>query len=304
MENYIILEMIGEGAFGKVYKGQRKCTNQIVAIKKIIKKGKKEKDLQNVRQEIDVFHRLYHENIIQCLDSFETNSEFCLVTELGTGQLYEIIQEDKKLPETQIKEIALQLCSALFYLHNNNIIHRDIKPQNILISSSGIIKLCDFGFARAIDNKTMLTSYKGTPLYMAPELLKQYPYNKKADLWSLGVILYELYVGQVPFYANNLYTLIHKITKDEIRYPDSMSSEFKDFLKGLLVKNPKDRWDWPKILQHPFLKGNEAQRKEEKEREENYHKWILRIKNDKIFNLFESESFLTKFANDVEVENN
>ena len=304
MENYIILEMIGEGAFGKVYKGQRKCTNQIVAIKKIIKKGKKEKELQNVRQEIDVFHRLYHENIIQCLDSFETNSEFCLVTELGTGQLYEIIQEDKKLPETQIKEIALQLCSALFYLHNNNIIHRDIKPQNILISSSGIIKLCDFGFARAIDNKTMLTSYKGTPLYMAPELLKQYPYNKKADLWSLGVILYELYVGQVPFYANNLYTLIHKITKDEIRYPDSMSSEFKDFLKGLLVKNPKDRWDWPKILQHPFLKGNEAQRKEEKEREENYHKWILRIKNDKIFNLFESESFLSKFANDVEIENN
>ena len=160
MENYIILEMIGEGAFGKVYKGQRKCTNQIVAIKKIIKKGKKEKELKNLRQEIDILHRLYHENIIQCLDSFETNSEFCLVTELGTGQLYEIIQEDKKLPEKQIKEIALQLSSALFYLHNNNIIHRDIKPQNVLISASGIIKLCDFGFARAIDNKTMITSIK------------------------------------------------------------------------------------------------------------------------------------------------
>ena len=83
-----------------------------------------------------------------------------------------------------------------------------------------------------------------------------------------------------------------------------MSSEFKDFLKGLLVKNPKDRWDWPKILQHPFLKENEAERKAHKEREENYHKWILRIKNDKIFNLFESESFLAKFANDIEVENN
>ena len=304
MENYIILEMIGEGAFGKVYKGQRKCTNQIVAIKKIVKKGKKEKELKNLRQEIDILHRLYHENIIQCLDSFETNSEFCLVTELATGQLYEIVQEDKKLPEKQIKEIALQLTSALFYLHNNNIIHRDIKPQNVLISASGIIKICDFGFARAIDNKTMITSIKGTPLYMAPELLKEYPYNKKADLWSLGVILYELYVGQPPFYTNNFQTLLHKIAKEEIRYPDSMSSEFKDFLKGLLVKNPKDRWDWPKILAHPFLKETEVEKKLHKEREENYHKWILRIKNDKIFNLFESESFLAKFANDIEVENN
>ena len=296
--------MIGEGAFGKVYKGQRKCTNQIVAIKKIVKKGKKEKELKNLRQEIDILHRLYHENIIQCLDSFETNSEFCLVTELATGQLYEIVQEDKKLPEKQIKEIALQLTSALFYLHNNNIIHRDIKPQNVLISASGIIKICDFGFARAIDNKTMITSIKGTPLYMAPELLKEYPYNKKADLWSLGVILYELYVGQPPFYTNNFQTLLHKIAKEEIRYPDSMSSEFKDFLKGLLVKNPKDRWDWPKILAHPFLKETESEKKSHREREENYHKWILRIKNDKIFNLFESESFLAKFANDIEVENN
>ena len=304
MENYIILEMIGEGAFGKVYKGQRKCTNQIVAIKKIVKKGKKEKELKNLRQEIDILHRLYHENIIQCLDSFETNSEFCLVTELATGQLYEIVQEDKKLPEKQIKEIALQLTSALFYLHNNNIIHRDIKPQNVLISASGIIKICDFGFARAIDNKTMITSIKGTPLYMAPELLKEYPYNKKADLWSLGVILYELYVGQPPFYTNNFQTLLHKIAKEDIRYPDSMSSDFKDFLKGLLVKNPKDRWDWPKILAHSFLKETEAEKKAHKEREENYHKWILRIKNDKIFNLFESESFLAKFANDIEVENN
>ena len=304
MENYIILEMIGEGAFGKVYKGQRKCTNQIVAIKKIMKKGKKEKELKNLRQEIDILHRLYHENIIQCLDSFETNSEFCLVTELATGQLYEIVQEDKKLPEKQIKEIALQLTSALFYLHNNNIIHRDIKPQNVLISASGIIKICDFGFARAIDNKTMITSIKGTPLYMAPELLKEYPYNKKADLWSLGVILYELYVGQPPFYTNNFQTLLHKIAKEEIRYPDSMSPEFKDFLKGLLVKNPKDRWDWPKILAHPFLKETESEKKAHREREENYHKWILRIKNDKIFNLFESESFLAKFANDIEVENN
>lgn len=99
-----------------------------------------------------------------------------------------------------------------------------------------MIKICDFGFARAIDNKTMITSIKGTPLYMAPELLREFPYNQKADLWSMGVILYELYVGQPPFYTNSFPTLMDKIKNQDIKYPDSMSRDFKDFLKGLLVK--------------------------------------------------------------------
>ena len=93
-----------------------------------------------------------------------------------------------------------------------------------------------------------------------------------------------------------------KIHKEDIRYPDSMTPQFKDFLKGLLHKNPKDRWDWPKILSHPFLKETEEERKEKMEIQENYRKWIIRLKNDKIFNLYESKSYLQKFANNTEVE--
>jgi fused-like protein len=246
--------------------------------------------------------KIYHENVIQLLDSFETNTEFCLITELAPGQLYEILEEDKKLPEGEIKFIARQLVAGLFYLHSNNIIHRDIKPQNILISANGIIKICDFGFARAIESKAMITSIKGTPLYMAPELLREYPYNQKADLWSLGVILYELYVGQPPFYTNSFPTLMNKIMNESIKYPDSMSYQFKDFLKGLLVKNHKERWDWNKILEHSFVKETDKDTEFRIKVQDNYKNWIMRLKNEKVFNLYECETFLSKFSSELEVE--
>lgn len=124
-----------------------------------------------------------------------------------------------------------------------------MKPQNVLIGSSGRIKLCDFGFARAMSTNTIvLTSIKGTPLYMSPELVKEQPYDATADLWSLGVILYELYVGQPPFYTNSIYSLINHIVKDPVKYPTDISKEFRSFLQGLLQKNPSKRLTWPHLL--------------------------------------------------------
>lgn len=102
-----------------------------------------------------------HKNIILLLDWFETKSDICLVTEYAQGELYEILEEDGKMNEIQVKKIARQLAQSLFYLHKNRIIHRDMKPQNILIGSDGVIKLCDFGFARAMGvNTIVLTSIK------------------------------------------------------------------------------------------------------------------------------------------------
>ncbi|ONM34597.1 Serine/threonine-protein kinase TIO [Zea mays] len=132
-----------------------------------------------------------------------------------------------------------------------------MKPQNILIGKGSIVKLCDFGFARAMSaNTVVLRSIKGTPLYMAPELVREQPYNHTADLWSLGVILYELFVGQPPFYTNSVYALIRHIVKDPVKYPDNMSTNFKSFLKGLLNKVPQSRLTWPALLEHPFVKDD------------------------------------------------
>lgn len=214
MDNYIILEHIGEGSFGKVYKARRKYTGFTVAMKFIAKHGKSEKDLKNLRQEIGILRNLNHENIILMFDAFETDREFCVVTEYAQGELFQILEDDKRLPEGTVQQIAKQLVYALHYLHSNRILHRDMKPQNVLIGANGRVKLCDFGFARAMSSNTMvLTSIKGTPLYMSPELVQEQPYDATSDLWSLGVILYELFVGQPPFYTNSIYSLINHIVK-------------------------------------------------------------------------------------------
>ena len=164
-----------------------------------------------------------------------------------------------------IQNIAAQLVSALYYLHSNRILHRDMKPQNILIGKGGAIKLCDFGFARTMGQSQgliffgfsnfwfsnnleipipyqstfVLTSIKGTPLYMAPELVQEKPYDHTADLWSLGCILYELFQGQPPFYTTSIFQLVSLIIQEEIKWPDNMSPDLTSFLKGILTKDPK-----------------------------------------------------------------
>uniref|UniRef100_A0A8B9J087 non-specific serine/threonine protein kinase n=1 Tax=Amazona collaria TaxID=241587 RepID=A0A8B9J087_9PSIT len=256
MEKYHVLEVIGEGSFGRVYKGRRKRSAQVVALKFIPKVGRSEKELKDLQQEIEIMRGLYHPNIIQMLDSFETDKEVVVVTEYAEGELFQILEDDRTLPEDQVQAIAAQLVSALYYLHSHRILHRDMKPQNILLGKDGIVKLCDFGFARAMSIHTMvLTSIKGTPLYMSPELVEERPYDHTADLWSVGCILYELFVGTPPFYTSSIFQLVSIIVNDPVKWPVAMSPVFKSFLQGLLMKDPRHRLSWPELLSHPFIAG-------------------------------------------------
>ncbi|NWU76172.1 STK36 kinase, partial [Onychorhynchus coronatus] len=256
MERYHVLEMIGEGSFGRVYKGRRKHSAQVVALKFIPKVGRSEKELKNLQREIEIMRGLHHPNIIQMLDSFETDKEVVVVTDYAEGELFQILEDDGSLPEDQVQTIAAQLVSALYYLHSHRILHRDMKPQNILLGKDGVVKLCDFGFARAMSIHTMvLTSIKGTPLYMSPELVEERPYDHTADLWSVGCILYELFVGTPPFYSNSIFHLVSLIVKNPVKWPTAMSPVFKSFLQGLLMKDPHQRLSWPELLSHPFIAG-------------------------------------------------
>ncbi|XP_066998074.2 serine/threonine-protein kinase fused isoform X2 [Anabrus simplex] len=255
MDNYEVLGMVGEGSFGRVYKAQDKQNGAIVAFKVIRKRGRSEKELRSLRQECEIQRHLNHPNIIHMLDSFETENEIVVVTEYADKELYEILGTEGYLPEERVKTIACDLVSALYYLHSHRVLHRDLKPQNILLEASGVAKLCDFGFARSMSAGThVLTSIKGTPLYMAPELIEENPYDHNADLWSLGCIIYELVVGTPPFCTTSILHLVRLIRHEAVKWPDFVSVECRSFIQGLLQKDPNQRLTWPHLLNHPFVK--------------------------------------------------
>ncbi|KAK6128127.1 hypothetical protein DH2020_038130 [Rehmannia glutinosa] len=302
VENYHVIELVGEGSFGKVYKGRRKFSGQTVAMKFIQKHGKSEKDILNLRQEIEILRKLKHENIIAMLDSFESTQEFCVVTEFAQVNItslsdylqsmvnfFEILEDDKCLPEEQVQAIAKQLVRALHYLHSNRIIHRDMKPQNILIGAGSVVKLCDFGFARAMSANTVVLRSIKAAICMEFNAVTNSLIGGHLSALQPQYGEYELFVGQPPFYTNSVYALIRHIIKDPVKYPNNMSSKFKSFLQGLLnkvifaeidicklsfvlhesnqyliswEKVPQHRLTWPALLEHPFVRETPAETEE------------------------------------------
>ncbi|XP_033610342.1 serine/threonine-protein kinase fused isoform X2 [Cryptotermes secundus] len=227
-------------------------------------RGRSEKELRSLRQEFEIQQHLHHPNIIQMLDSFETENEIVVVTEYAEKELYEILGKEGYLPEERVHRIVCDLVSALYYLHSHRVLHRDLKPQNILLEANGVAKLCDFGFARSMSAGTyVLTSIKGTPLYMAPELIEEKPYDQNADLWSLGCIIYELLVGSPPFCTSSILHLVRLIRHEAVKWPDFISPTCQSFIQGLLQKDPKQRLTWPQLLDHPFVKNGVLILKEE-----------------------------------------
>ncbi|CAH0555122.1 unnamed protein product [Brassicogethes aeneus] len=257
MDKYDILGSLGEGSFGRVYKAKRNTDGIFVALKVISKRGRSVKELKGFRRECEIQRDLNHPNVIKMLDSFETDNEIVVITEFAHKELNKLLGKTGYLSEDKVQPIVWDLVSALFYLHSNRVLHRDLKPQNILIDAKNHAKLCDFGFARNMSTGThVLTSIKGTPLYMAPELMEEQPYDFKADLWSLGCIIYELLVGTPPFCTNSILHLIRLIRHEEIQWPTFISENCISFLKGLLQKNPAKRMAWDQILSHSFVKSH------------------------------------------------
>lgn len=253
---YNVIKKIGEGSFSNVYKAFHVKTGIFYAIKSIKTKRLSNKVIQNLNSEIEILLNINHPNIIKIHDVIKSKEHIHLVLDYcDGGDLYNFIRKNGKIQENIAKYFYTQISNGLYYLWKNNLIHRDLKPHNILLSSSGNIKITDFGFVKHLEDNDMSSTLCGSPLYMAPEVLKRQKYTSKVDLWSMGIILYEMITDTMPFMASNPLELLYVIETTKIKIPENISEECKDLLTSLININVNDRISYDLYFSHPFF-GN------------------------------------------------
>ena len=280
------IKLIGKGAFGEVYLTSKKGSSIQYATKTIKKRiyAKNKKAKNYLENELALLKEINHPNIVKLIEIQETSDYYHIITEYCNGgdlsSSLEKYQEknNKAFSEEIVQHIMRQLLSAINYLHEKKIFHRDLKTENILIHYdneddrlnnniiNGKIKLIDFGFARHFDKgKNVGISTLGTPLYMDPGIIqkfnkvknyKDYTYDEKVDIWSLGIICYELLIGKNPFDSQSMAELLEKIRKGYYYLPKTLSKETISFINGMIQDKAKNRLSARKLLHHKFIKND------------------------------------------------
>ena len=289
---YDILGVVGEGAYGIVYKCKNKETGKYVAIKRF-KEVDDDLVKKTMKRELKMLQKLHHPNVVDFQEAYKRKGNLYLVFEFVEKNLLELLQEHPQgLDPNLIRYLIYQLCKAIKYLHDQNIIHRDVKPENLLITENMELKLCDFGFARLISGSCTekLTDYVATRWYRAPELLlTQGEYGKEVDYWAIGCIMGELVDGNPLFPGENEIDQIYciqkvlgnlteeqmemfynnplfngknllNITKPETlqrRYMGKLNKIDISFMKGLLELDPKKRLNGKNVFSHPYFEKYE-----------------------------------------------
>lgn len=252
---YILGEKIGGGAFSSVYKCERITDKKIFAVKIISKENLDSKNKLNLKNEISILKLVSHPNIIHMDGFFETQDKIYFVIELiEDGDLFNSIINRKTYDDFELKKLARTIADCLAYLHELGIVHRDIKPENILYDKqSDRLLLTDFGLAHIVLPNSKLIDTCGTLDYVAPEIINLQGYGCEADIWSLGIILYLVYYGRLPFCSNTEADTLHNILNQEINLNENKNILANDLILKCLNKNPKKRISAKEILIHPFI---------------------------------------------------
>ena len=254
-------KLLGYGSFGNVYLEINKINKKFYAIKHIEKRRilKALNTLEPIYNEIKIQSKICHPNIVKILYANESEKYFDIVLEYANkGNLFYYIKDNEYLSESQSFKIFIQIVNAIYFLHKNNFIHRDIKPENILLFDKNIAKLCDFGWCVEFKDEPRNT-FCGTTEYMAPEMLNEKNYGKEIDIWSLGILLYEMLHGHSPFKPdkanfNDKDVIKNIIYQKNIKYKSSLSKECIELMTHLIDKNIKRRYSLEDIINSKFVK--------------------------------------------------
>ena len=263
LDDFKIVKVIGRGSFGKVCLVQYKKSNEFYAMKSL------KKDVLLDQDQVE--STLLEKKILQSLDfPFLVGMVFCFQTVeriyfimpfVRGGELFQHLRNEKFFPEEKVKFYAAIIGLSLDYLHNNGIVYRDIKPENILMDEDGYLKLADFGMAKILHNDEKAMSFCGTPEYLAPEIITGEGHNHAADWWSYGILIYEMLCGIPPFYNENVEKMYQLIERAELKFPKRIpvSENAKALIRQLLIKDQSKRLGtvggFEKIKESPFFEG-------------------------------------------------
>ena len=263
MNDYKLEKQIGSGTFGDVYKGLEISTGTKVAIKRIKKKVLYENGkylLKAFYREIQIMEKCACENSIKLIKEFQTQSNFNIIMELcDTDLLCYLYERPNPFSVDEIRDTFAQLNNVFKKMSKNNILHRDLKLGNVLIKFTDdsktqfIPKLSDYGFSKELNNYNYAScTHLGTPATMAPEIMMNRPYDQKSDLWSVGVMMYQLYYREVPFEGTSENEILNKIQSCPFKQPDDYN--LRDLINKLLVVDVSKRLSWNEYFSHPFFK--------------------------------------------------
>ena len=237
------------GSFATVCRGTHRATGKKVAIKCVLRKDMPPSDDAAIYDEVSILASLKHRYICPLIDFFEEKECYFLVMELMSGgDLFDRIGKKKSYDESDARDLCKKMLESIAYCHDHSIAHCDMKPKNLLLrdeNDDAFIKLADFGFATRVYGPKSLTKQCGTPFFVAPEILLRSPYDQQADMWSVGVIIYLLLSGDLPFMGRSQRELFRAIVVGKYDFPDEMwgdvSEHAKELIQGLLVTDPSKR---------------------------------------------------------------
>ena len=331
IEDLTLIKLLGKGAFGEVYLSQKKNSNKFFATKRISREIADRPQLQKyLLNELEILKSLDHPYIVKLEETKKSKNYYYIVMEyINGGGLSECLhkymkEHNKPFNEEIVQYLMKQIIEALDYIHEKNIIHRDLKLDNIMVNfdnewdkdnfnmMKAKIKIIDFGFAVSLKKDNLASTAVGSPINMDPIILEKYKgirdksdsYDTKADIWSVGTVCYELLIGKAVFDAETLDDLVEKVKKGIYHVPSTLSREVISFLNHMLVYDSKRRLSAKELLNHPFITKNVKDFLNIKTNKVSSEKKIKQMKNKSIWAIFnEEEKFIDINENQKENEN-